>query len=99
MRREATEAFCAVGAFAAGPGAAAEPGLDDRRQSRWFHRDQLSTLLLVDPLHDEAAWQQRDALLASIDRLRVEIDAVAAPTDQPWRPPPVPPLPREVRRR
>ena len=62
-------------------------------------RETLAEVLLVDPLHDEAAWQQHGALLASIDRLRVEIDAVAAPTDQPWRPPPVPLLPRSGRRR
>jgi uncharacterized membrane protein YccC len=47
-------------------------------------RDRLSRLLLVDPAHDEAAWQQHGALLAGVDRLRVELAAAVAPPLQPW---------------
>ena len=38
-------------------------------------RDRLGALLLVDPHVDPAAWQQHGALLAAVDRLRVEIAA------------------------
>ncbi len=38
---------------------------------------------------DPAAWQQHGALLAAIDRLRVEIAAAARPADAPWRPAPL----------
>ena len=44
--------------------------LDDQR-----HR--INTLLTVDAQTDQAAWKQHGALLASIDRLRVEIAAAA----------------------
>ncbi len=46
------------------------PGCLERLRSR---RDHLSSLLLVDPAVDEAAWQQYGALMAGLDRLRVEI--------------------------
>lgn len=76
---EAADAVTAVGAHAAGtPGDGAEEALQARRVSLRLRRDQLSALLHVDPVHDEAAWQQHGALLASVDRLRVEIDAAAA---------------------
>ncbi len=52
-------------------------------------RDRLAELLLVDPHSDPAAWQQHGALLAAVDRLRVEVEATVRPTDRPWRPPPV----------
>lgn len=45
--------------------------------------------MLIDPLADEAAWQQHEALLAGVDRLRTEIESTSAPAVQPWRPPPV----------
>ena len=98
---QAAEAFLAVGAYASFSSADAfgAPGLNERCESLRQHRDRLSALLLVDPVHDEAAWQQHGALLASIDRLRVEIDAVAAPVDQPWRPPPASLRPRSAGRR
>jgi hypothetical protein len=76
---EAADAVTAVGAYAAGaPGDGADEALQARRVSLRLRRDELSALLHVDPVHDEAAWQQHGALLASIDRLRVEIDAAAA---------------------
>jgi hypothetical protein len=51
------------------------------------HRDRLGQLLLVDPQADPAAWQQHGALLAAVDRLRVEIESAVRPTAEPWRPP------------
>lgn len=93
---EAAEAFYAGGAYASSADDRA-PGnleLQAHRQALRRSRDRLSALLVIDPVHDEAAWQQHGALLASIDRLRVEIDAVTAPTDRLWRPPPVPLLAR-----
>jgi hypothetical protein len=52
-------------------------------------RDRLSALLFVDPHVDAAAWQQHGALLAAIDRLRVEIDAAVRPPTESWRPQPL----------
>ncbi len=53
------------------------------------HRDTLAALLLVDPKVDAAAWEQHGALLAAVDRLRVEVQAAARPADTGWRPEPV----------
>jgi len=96
---EAAEAFYAGGADAssADDRAPGNPELQARRQAFRRSRDRLSALLVIDPVHDEAVWQQHGALLASIDRLRVEIGAVTAPTDRPWRPAPVPLLARGSR--
>jgi hypothetical protein len=52
-------------------------------------RDHLAELLLVDPLVDAAAWAQHGALLAAVDRLRVEVEAAVRPVEEPWRPEPV----------
>ena len=51
-------------------------------------RDRLANLLAVDPALDQGAWQQHGALLAAVDRLRVEVAAAVRPSDQNWRPPP-----------
>jgi hypothetical protein len=54
------------------------------------HRtEHLAALLHVDPHVDPAAWQQHGALLAAIDRLRVEIDAAVRPPGTTWRPVPL----------
>jgi hypothetical protein len=53
----------------------------------------------VDPHVDAGAWQQHGALLAAIDRVRVELEAAVRPSDVPWRPAPVTERPREVLRR
>ena len=50
-------------------------------------RDRLGKLLLIDPNADAAAWQQHGALLAAVDRLRVELEAAVHPTSGPWTPP------------
>ncbi|MDT7684677.1 MAG: hypothetical protein QOG57_4987 [Pseudonocardiales bacterium] len=52
-------------------------------------RDRLSSLLLVDPAVDAAAWEQHGALLAAVDRLRVEVEAAVRPVEGQWRPEPV----------
>jgi hypothetical protein len=49
-------------------------------------RHRLSELLLVDPHTDPAAWQQHGALLAALDRVRIEVAAAVRPTQAPWRP-------------
>jgi hypothetical protein len=62
-------------------------------------RDRLGQLLLVDPHADAAAWQQHGALLAAVDRLRVEIEAAVRPASGPWRPPLIAEGPRQAVRR
>jgi hypothetical protein len=62
-------------------------------------RDRLAALLVVDPLADEAAWQQHGALLAAVDRLRVEVEAAARQPEGPWRPPPLTDRQRQAVRR
>jgi hypothetical protein len=52
-------------------------------------RNRLADLLVVDPRQDAAAWAQHGALLAAIDRLRVEVEAAVHPVAGPWRPEPV----------
>ena len=59
------------------------------------HRNRLQVLLSVDPGVDAAAWQQHGALLASIDRLIVEIESAAREPDDEWRLGPVEPEPDE----
>ncbi len=49
-------------------------------------RDELAALLLVDPRTDPIAWEQHGALLAAVDRLRVEVAATARPIETPGRP-------------
>jgi hypothetical protein len=52
-------------------------------------RDRLGDLLVVDPHADQAAWKQHGALLASVDRLCVEIAAAARQPDEETRPEPL----------
>jgi uncharacterized membrane protein YgaE (UPF0421/DUF939 family) len=61
--------------------------VDERLAELGRRRDRLGALLMIDPHVDPAAWQQHGALLAAIDRLRVEIAAAARTPDVPWRPP------------
>ena len=62
-------------------------------------RDRLGALLYVDPRTDPAAWQQHGALLAAIDRLRVEIEAAVRSPATTWRPDPLGARQREALRR
>ena len=52
-------------------------------------RDLLANLLLVDPQVDQGAWQQHGALLAAVDRMRIEVEAAVRQPGAPWRPVPV----------
>jgi uncharacterized membrane protein YgaE (UPF0421/DUF939 family) len=62
-------------------------------------RNRLSTLLMVDPHTDEAAWQQHGALMAAVDRLRVEVEAASRRPEETWRPPPLTDRQRQAVRR
>jgi hypothetical protein len=62
-------------------------------------RNHLSTLLMVDPHADEAAWQQHGALMAAVDRLRVEVESAARHPEEAWRPPPLTDRQRQAVRR
>jgi hypothetical protein len=99
---EAARALGSVGVYtsAAGP---RQDALDDAgAELSELHRrrDRLAGLLLTvsDPYADAAAWQQHGALLASVDRLRVEVEAAIRPADEPWRPAPVTERPRQALR-
>ncbi|MEV4641262.1 aromatic acid exporter family protein [Actinoplanes sp. NPDC049548] len=85
------DALCAVAEVAGGIGP-----VDDARARVGEHlvelhrrREALGRLLLVDPHTDAAAWQQHGALLAAVDRLRVEIESSVRPASAQWRPPPI----------
>lgn len=105
----AAEALGRVGAVTApddGSVTSDNPGLAEARQQvgaelaqLQHRRDQLAGLLSVDPAHDQGAWQQHGALLAAVDRLRVEIDAAVQPSAEPWRPTPVIDRQRDALRR
>jgi uncharacterized membrane protein YccC len=49
----------------------------------------LSRLLVVDPAADPGAWQQHGAVLAAVDRLRVEVAAAVRPAGEEWHPRPL----------
>ncbi|HEY1968816.1 MAG TPA: aromatic acid exporter family protein [Pseudonocardia sp.] len=78
------------------PIATAEPSAGEDRllaverfEELLVRRNRLAELLMVDPSVDAAAWQQHGALLAAVDRLRVEVEASVRPSEQPWHPEPV----------
>jgi uncharacterized membrane protein YccC len=82
-----------------GPADAARTEVDVQLGELHVRRDRLSQLLLVDPHTDQGAWQQHGALLAAVDRLRVEVEAAVRPPEQAWRPPPVIGRQRQAMRR
>ena len=98
---EAAGALAVVGAYAGDIGVSRDglAALDVRLAALLSKRDVLSSLMLIDPLADEAAWQQHGALLAGVDRLRTEIESTSAPAVQPRRPLPVAARQREALRR
>ena len=62
-------------------------------------RHRLAGLLAVSPVDDQGAWQQHGALLAAVDRLRVELEAAVRPGPEAWRPAPLTEGPRQAVRR
>jgi hypothetical protein len=68
---------------------AARTEVDRRLFELHRRRDRLAELLHEESGADRAAWQQHGALLADLDRMRVEIEAAVRPSEQAWRPPPV----------
>ncbi|WP_103381851.1 FUSC family protein [Pseudonocardia dioxanivorans] len=74
-------------------------GLEAHLEELRRRRDRLSTLLLVDPHTDPAAWEQHGALLTAVDRMRVEVEAAARPAERSWRPPVLAERQRETFRR
>lgn len=49
-------------------------------------RDHLAELLHEEASADRATWQQHGALLTALDRMRIEVESVVRPPDQPWQP-------------
>jgi hypothetical protein len=70
-----------------GPADAARERVEESLSRLHRLRHRLSELLLVDPHTDQGAWQQHGALLAAIDRVRVEVEAAVRPPRAPWRSP------------
>jgi uncharacterized membrane protein YgaE (UPF0421/DUF939 family) len=68
---------------------AARAEVERRLSELHRRRDRLAELLHQESSADRAVWQQHGALLTALDRLRVEVEAVIAPTEESWRPPPV----------
>lgn len=97
----AAQAMSDVAGVAAGaePIEAARARAQEHLAELHRRRDRLGNLLLVDPHADAAAWQQHGALLAAVDRLRVEIEAAVRPAAEPWRPPLIAEGPRQTVRR
>lgn len=97
----AARAIEGVGAVTSGEGTQdlARTELDGELSGLRRGRDELAQLLLVDPYADEGAWQQHGALLASVDRLRTEVEAAVRPPTTSWRPPPVTDRQRQAVRR
>jgi hypothetical protein len=97
----AAAALGGVAALASGvaPVDAARADVEERLTELVHHRDRLNRLLLVDPRADQAAWQQHGALLAAVDRLRVELEAAVRPSGTSWRPPLIAERPRQAIRR
>ena len=88
----------AAGAFcsATQPAAASQDDVAARLEAVLPQRDRLAEVLSVSPVDDQGAWEQHGALLAAVDRLRVELRAVVHPGDGVWRPPPLAERPRQV---
>lgn len=86
----AADAIDTVGELAnAGPRPGEQARMAEHLATLAERRDRLAALLMVDPQADPGAWQQHGALLTAVDRVRVEIEAAARHTDEPWRPPPI----------
>jgi uncharacterized membrane protein YgaE (UPF0421/DUF939 family) len=97
----AAEALDDVGAVAEGirSADAARADVEEHLAELRRRRDRLAQVLLVDPHADQAAWEQHGALLAAVDRLRVEVEAAVRPSETAWRPPLVTERQRQAVRR
>jgi uncharacterized membrane protein YgaE (UPF0421/DUF939 family) len=87
----AADAIAHVSAVTAGTEAedAARTEVDRRLSELHRRRDRLAELLHRESTDDWASWQQHGALLADLDRMRIEVEATVRPPEQVWRPPPV----------
>ena len=87
----AADAIAHVSAVTAGTEAqdAARTEVDRRLSELHRRRDLLAELLHQESTADRAVWQQHGALLADLDRMRIEVEATVRPPEQAWRPPPV----------
>ncbi len=83
------------------PRRSTRPAVRSKLQFAKLHdrRDRLAAMLMVDPRADQAAWQQHGALLAAVDRFRVEVEAAVRPPNRSWRPTPVTDRQRQAVRR
>ncbi|WP_275408500.1 FUSC family protein [Planosporangium mesophilum] len=88
MLERAAEALTGVVGVACGSTPAEAARARVAAQTAELHRlrHRLSELLLVDPHTDQGAWQQHGALLAAIDRVRIEVQSAVRPARVPWRP-------------
>jgi hypothetical protein len=66
---------------------AARSEVDRRLAELHRRRDDLAELLHQESSVDRAVWQQHGALLADLDRMRIEIEAAVRPPGREWRPP------------
>jgi hypothetical protein len=87
----AADAVGYVPVVTSGAGApdAARTEVDRRLLELHRHRDRLAEILHEESAADRATWQQHGALLADLDRMRVEIEAAVRAPEQLWRPPPM----------
>jgi hypothetical protein len=87
----AADAIAHVSAVTAGTESqnAARTEVDRRLSELLRRRDLLAELLHQESTADRAVWQQHGALLADLDRMRIEVEATVRPPEQAWRPPPV----------
>lgn len=101
LLRTAARAIELVGQVAAveGPAEAERVEVDTQLAELIRRRDRLGELLVVDPRTDQGAWQQHGALLAAVDRMRVEVEAAIREPDGEWRPTPVIDRQRQAMRR
>jgi hypothetical protein len=95
----AADATGTVGEIAVAPSDDEHSRLSTHMAELEHRRNHLSTLLMVDPAQDAAAWEQHGALLTAVDRLRVEVESAARHPEQRRQPAPRTELKRQAVRR
>lgn len=87
----AADAIGQVAAVTSGTEAldAARTEVDRRLGELHRRRDRLAEFLHEESSADRAVWQQHGALLADLDRMRIEIEAAVRAPEQAWQPPSV----------